>query len=549
MCLRTVALATTMAFLATGTAAEVAASPERVAVAGKRAPSKKAKASSKRPPPPEPELEAPALEEPPKPASAATPVASQGPPTLSTKYRAVAILPFDTSDVGESLIRSIEQALINEIEDKGGFRAVSPRDVVSEAASYDMSPGKCANEDVACWAQVARHARAHLAIVTRVAALGGVLNLSLRLLDAQTGSEVGRVAEALSEKTDERAAQMHRMAVQLFTPAEYVGTLIVKSDEAGADIYLNDKLVGTTPLKAPLKSLPAGPYILHVTKEGFADVYQFVDVAYNRVSTITVSLATNTISGAIAFGSDTGFGSVYVISDLPEVEVRIDGEPKGMTPLEGAISQVPAGSRRLSLRRGNAAPLVRELKVEKGKRTDVGVSVGPDGTLTAVVMVSSLDSPLPVDPGLSTPVAGVKAAGPTAEASHPVFTSGLVVAGVGVVALGIGGVFASQVRSANNAAKDYERTIRESDDPVERNEAREDLAQLNEDGPGKERNQWIALGIGGGLLLTGGLLMAADHWHWFGIGASSAGRDRDDGLRIGVMPGPGGGMVSIATPW
>ncbi len=548
MCLRAVALATTIAFFASGSPALAAAAPERVAVATKRAAPKKAKTSGKRPV--EPELEAPALEEPPKPTpAAASPAPAKGPPTLSTKYRAVAVLPFEASDVGESLIRSIEQALINEIDDKGGFRAVSPRDVVSEAAAADMSPSKCASEDVGCWAQVARYARAHLAIVTRVAALGGVLNLSLRLLDAQTGSEVGRVAEALSDKTDERAAQIHRMAVQLFTPADYVGTLIVKSDEAGADIYLNDKLVGTTPLKAPLKSLPAGPYILHVSKEGFADVYQFVDVAYNRVSTITVSLATNTISGAIAFGSDTGFGNVYVISDLPEVEVRIDGEPKGMTPLEGAISQVAAGSRRLSLRRGNAPPLVRELTVEKGKRTDVGVSVKPDGTLTAVVVVSTLDSPLPVDPGLSTPVSGISEPGPTAKRSHPVFTSGLVVAGLGVVAVGIGGVFASQVRSANNEAEDYERTIRESEDPEVRNDARERLARLNEDGPGKERRQWIALGVGGGLLLTGGLLMAADHWHWFGIGAPSASRERDAGFRLGVMPAPGGGMVSIATPW
>ncbi len=545
MCSRTVALATTMVFLALGDIGHAGAAPERVAAAGRRATAKKPKPQTKRVV--EPELEAPPLEEPPKPAEAS---GVPGPPALSNKYRAVAILPFEASDVGESLIRSIEQALTSEIEDKGGFRAVSPRDVVSEASSYNLDPSKCPSEDVGCWAQVARHARAHLAIVTRVAALGGVLNLSLRLLDAQTGSEVGRVAEALSDKVDERAAQIHRMAVQLFAPADYVGTLIVKSDEAGADIYLNDKLVGTTPLKTPLKNLPAGPYILHVAKEGFADVYQFVDVAYNRVSTITVSLATNTISGAIAFGSDTGFGSLYVISDLPEVEVRIDGEPKGMTPLEGAIAQVPAGSRRLSLRRGNAAPLVRELVIEKGKRTDVGVSVAPDGTLTAIVIVSAIDSPLPVDPGLSTPVASVNATAAPAQRSHPVFTSGLVVAGLGVVGLGVGGFFASQVRAATNDATRYERIIRTSDDPVERSDARERLAELNASGPNKERNQWVALGVGGGLLLTGGLLMAADHWHWFGIGTASAARAPDDDFRVGVFLGPGGGgMLSVAAPW
>src|SRR5262249_55231762 len=151
-----------------------------------------------------------------------------------------------------------------------------------------------------------------------------------------------------------RAAQLHRLTVQLFTPAEYVGTLIIKSDEAGADIYLNDRLVGTTPLKAPLKNLAAGPYILHVAKEGFADVYQFVDVTYNRAATITVSLATNTISGAIAVESDTGFGQVFVVANKPGVEIRIDSEPKGSTPLAAPITQIVAGKRRLSLRLGGA---------------------------------------------------------------------------------------------------------------------------------------------------------------------------------------------------
>ncbi len=542
MWLRTVALAATLAVVTPS--ATVAAPAKRPAAASA---SKRGKNAGK----PEAPPATPDLEEPPKPEPAASPPPalaqpSSGPPALSTKYRAVALLPFGAEGIGESTERGVEQALINEIDDKSGFRAVSPRDVVSEAATANLSPSRCGSEDMACFAQVARYARAHLAIVTRIAALGGVINMSMRLLDTQTGSEVGRVADALSDKADERAAQLHRMSVQLFSPAEYVGTLIVKSDEPGADIYLNDKLVGATPLKAPLKNLPAGPYILHVTKEGFADVYQFVDVAYNRVATITVSLATNTISGNIAFGSDTGFGQVYVIAEQPGVEVRIDGEPKGSTPLEGAISSVAAGKRRLSLRKGNAPPLVRELTVENGKRTDVGVSVQPDGTLVAVVVVAPADSPLPVDPGLSTPVSGITTAAP-AKRSHPVFTTGMVVTGLGVAALGVGGVFASQVRSANNQANGYERTLRESDDAAARNDARVKLAELNEEGPRKERRQWIALGVGSGLLLTGGLLMAADHWHWFGIGTAS--RSRDDGFRLAVMPAAGGGFVSFATPW
>jgi hypothetical protein len=370
----------------------------------------------------------------------------------------------------------------------------------------------------------------------------------MRLIDTQTASELGRVAEALSEKADERAGQLHRLAVQLITPADYVGTLIVKSDETGADIYLNDRLVGTTPMRAPLKNLPAGPYILHVSKDGFADVYQFVDVTYNRTSTITVSLATNTISGAIAVESETGFGQVYAVSNLPGVEIRIDGEPKGTTALAAPIAQIAAGKRRLSLRREGGPPLIREIPVEAGKRTDVGVTINPDGTMNAEVKVVSQDSLLPADASLGErAVAASGTGGPADSGSHPVFTAGLITGGAGVLALGAAAVFAHQVKSASDEAAKLADTIRTSTDPNERAAARTELAKLNQEGPGKETRQWVALGVGSGLLLTGGFLIAADHWHWFGIGTAKA--DADDGLRLAILPAPGGVSMGLSGSW
>ncbi len=244
MCVRTVALATIVSFSASLVSITAQARPVQT-VAGQQ---KKAKGKGKRggqqaQPPPIEALPEPALE---APAPAAPPADLSNPPALSTKYKGVAVLPVSATDVGDEMVRAIEQSLLNEIDEKGGYRAISPRDVASEVSTYQLDADKCAVDDVACFGRVGRFARAHYALVTRLGVFGGTVNISIRLIDTQTAAETSRVADSLSDKADERAAQIHRLAVQLFSPTEYVGTLIIKSDESGADVYLNDKLVGTT---------------------------------------------------------------------------------------------------------------------------------------------------------------------------------------------------------------------------------------------------------------------------------------------------------------
>ncbi len=294
---------------------------------------------------------------------------------------------------------------------------------------------------------------------------------------------------------------------------------------------------------------------MHVTKEGFADVYQFVDVTYNRTATITVNLATNTIAGALAVESDTGCGQVFVIASCePDVEIRIDGEPKGLTPLEGSIAQVAAGKRRLSLRRGSGPPLIREIPVEAGRRTDIGVTTGADGTMQAVVQVSDGNAPLPIDPTLVGPAkaGAVATSGPTNDEHHTgLLTAGIVTAGVGIASIAVGTLFSAKVHSDNKKADTQQALIsahqdNTPDDATIRANATKALQGLNKSGPSNEHKQWIFLGAGAGLVMVGGLMMAADEWHWFGIGTTQAARDPlAPTLKLGLVPAPGGGFMAL----
>ncbi|MEO0812329.1 MAG: PEGA domain-containing protein, partial [Myxococcota bacterium] len=230
------------------------------------------------------------------------------PPDLGSAKgrRRVALLPIQAIEIPDALLAAIEANLLTEIDEVGGLVAVSPEDVRREVevlANHGFSQpftAESCNGNTRCLATAGRFARAHLALDTRVSGVGGTVKLAMRLFDTVAKREQTRVAEVVSETdSDERARQIHRMAVQLLQPKTYVGSLNVECDEEGAEIYLNDELVGTTPLKGKLQGLSAGPYILKVSKDGFINVYQFVDVVYRRVSTYQVSLNQNTIASTL----------------------------------------------------------------------------------------------------------------------------------------------------------------------------------------------------------------------------------------------------------
>jgi hypothetical protein len=325
------------------------------------------------------------------------------------------------------------------------MRSISPQDVRSDLGNYNL-PSEC-EDDLGCIARAGRYARGHLALDTRIAALGGTISVSMRLVDTTAQEEVSRVADPVSEDANERAQELHRLAVQLLSPDSYVGALQIKCRTDGAEVYLDDKLMGTSPLKEAIPGLRAGPHVLRITKPGFSDLYRFVDVVYKRSSTIEVDLSANTIAGVIVEEvSTTGFGTLYVAASDPGIEIRIDGEPKGSTLLEGPIEKVAAGKRRLSLHREGTPGSSQEIEIQADKRTDVSVASTPDGLEITLFGIVSASSPLPSTQVAVTPLTAVEK-GPHSTTTWRT-TSGLVIAGLGAVAFGGCGYYGWQMLSA-----------------------------------------------------------------------------------------------------
>jgi hypothetical protein len=74
----------------------------------------------------------------------------------------------------------------------------------------------------------------------------------------------------------------------VLAPTSARGTLMVSTDPAGADIFVDNKSVGTSPLTAP--DIAAGYHMVTIKKEGFRDNASSFHIAAGETSTVTVTL-------------------------------------------------------------------------------------------------------------------------------------------------------------------------------------------------------------------------------------------------------------------
>ncbi|MBW2699567.1 MAG: PEGA domain-containing protein [Deltaproteobacteria bacterium] len=136
-------------------------------------------------------------------------------------------------------------------------------------------------------------------ITGTVGGLGDSMSLDLRVYDGIRGVELRRAAAEVPLKAKDRSLVLEELMVQLLRPERWVGALDLKISEAGARIMLDGLQVAVTPLDKPLGGLIPGKHILMVSKEGFRDLSQFIEIRYNRVFRLEVDLNNSTVLGQL----------------------------------------------------------------------------------------------------------------------------------------------------------------------------------------------------------------------------------------------------------
>ncbi|HET9931728.1 MAG TPA: PEGA domain-containing protein [Polyangiaceae bacterium] len=176
-----------------------------------------------------------------------------------------------------------------------------------------------------------------------------------RLLLAPAGLDPQKLERAMAER-DQQAA--------------LIAEVEIASAVAGAQIEIDGIAVGKTPLSAPLK-LASGSHIIGVVGSGYVPLRKQVTLAGNTRTKLDFELVL----------ADAVLAHIDVRTRIPKLEVLLDGQFVGLTPLPASLAIVP-GAHQIEARRVGYRTFSQGIEVGAGSTG--AIDVNPDVDPTAL---------------------------------------------------------------------------------------------------------------------------------------------------------------------
>jgi hypothetical protein len=162
-------------------------------------------------------------------------------------------------------------------------------------------------------------------------------------------------------------SQQVDVTVQLLPMQGALANLLVRCVLPGADVLVDGKLVGRTPLPASVP-LPPGSHEVSLRRPGYRSVPQTIALADGSTGEVTLEAAED------AGEAELVAGQVSLDVNQADANVTIDGVPR---PEYRAGLRLPAGPHKLSVARTGFLPFERELTVDKGLPRTVRIHLDP----------------------------------------------------------------------------------------------------------------------------------------------------------------------------
>ncbi len=187
-------------------------------------------------------------------------------------------------------LERVDQAIRAGIADVKGT-AVQPAATTAEHFAEARKMGlACDLRDVECAVKVGVLADASRVLLVAPSLERGVYAVSLLLVDVGNASVLGRLSWHASSKGDELERGMRLATSALLQPAQHAGALFVDVDRLGAQISVDDEVVGTSPLATAVTGLAPGPHDLVVRLEGAVTERRSVVIDPKAATTLSVLL-------------------------------------------------------------------------------------------------------------------------------------------------------------------------------------------------------------------------------------------------------------------
>ncbi len=147
------------------------------------------------------------------------------------------------------------------------------------------------NGSTRCLAAIGKKVGVDLVVSGNIAQLGDSFVVNLKVIEVASKTEVRRIAsDPLRGNADELIETVRVAAYRLVAPDELHGSIAVLTDLVGADVSINGKIVGKTPLKNTLDGLELGELTLRVTADNHTPFEEQVRVRFQKTTRVVVRL-------------------------------------------------------------------------------------------------------------------------------------------------------------------------------------------------------------------------------------------------------------------
>jgi hypothetical protein len=198
-----------------------------------------------------------------------TPAAPPTPPPTTAAAGVESVAVFEYRNDAKQL-SELPERLTQALQQNTSLEVIGPSEARRRlGAGLDAEVARCDGE-TGCLSGVGERLGVKEVLLLAVSQLGDVV-LALQRIDVPTHRVVARFADSLSSGVQVDEARLLSWLQQLYPPETFkrYGHIRIATDVSGAQVYVNAKPRGQTPLSEPLSVLAPGNYRLLVEKDRY----------------------------------------------------------------------------------------------------------------------------------------------------------------------------------------------------------------------------------------------------------------------------------------
>jgi hypothetical protein len=201
----------------------------------------------------------------------------------------IAVWRFDALGIEPELVARLETLFRMEL-DRLAKQPMPSRREVERAVTADQR--ECTGEEK-CLGAIGKKLGVDVVITGTVGALGDAYVLNIKAVDTGTARQLQRIqSDPLRGSPDDLIEGVRVAAYKLLAPEQLHGAIQIQTDLVGAEVKLDGKSVGKTPLPqlGVIAKQPLGKHRLRVEARGYAPFEEEVEVRFQKVSQVVVRL-------------------------------------------------------------------------------------------------------------------------------------------------------------------------------------------------------------------------------------------------------------------